>query len=59
MSEEKPESPTSVRFSPEVKAALGRYADRVDRSRSWVIETAVKHYLRDRGMLPKDDQPTS
>lgn len=56
MEKSKPDTPTSTRLAPEVKEALSRCAKKLDRSQSWVIETAVKQYLRDRGYLSKDDQ---
>ena len=39
-------SVTTVRLQPEVEKELEATADRLQRSKSWVINQAVKEYLR-------------
>ena len=52
-------STKSFRISPDIGAALAAAAAKVDRSEGWIIERALTAYLRDRGFLPKEDQPKS
>ena len=47
--------PTSVRLSPEVKAAAERAAKDDDRSVSSLVERILKAWLMERGYLPKPD----
>ena len=40
-------STITIRTESEVTEKIGRLAKAMDRSRNWVIEDALKHYLRD------------
>jgi predicted transcriptional regulator len=54
-----PKKTKSFRISPEIEAALAAAAAKADRSEGWIIEKALAEWLERRGMLPKDDHPTS
>lgn len=36
---------TTVRFDPEIREQLDKMAERMDRSRAWIIKEAVAQYL--------------
>jgi len=47
-------------FAPDVAAGVAESAAKLRKSEAYVVEIAVKQFLRERNMLPnEDDQPTS
>ena len=55
---EKKLTPMSIRFDPDVKAALEKQAAEDDRSLSWLVNRALReHYGLERSATPKRGRP--
>ena len=39
-------SPVTFCLSPDLRAQVGVLAERCERSRSWIVETAIRHFLQ-------------